>query len=311
MSILDAIIQGIVQGLTEFLPVSSSGHLLLAQHVLGTQENNLFFNVMLHIGTLIAVLAVYYKTILNLIVAFWEMLKDVFTGKFSFKHLNENQRMIVMLFLGLLPLFLLFLPIPGSGTNIKGIAEELSSERNIILVGISLVLTSLMLKLGTKKQNFKKYKFSREELKNDSRKEINSIDAIWIGVVQFIASIFPGISRSGSTLSTGLLRGVEKQTALDYSFILGIPAIIAAAALELKESFEMGAISSMNINSVLVGMLVSAIVGFLSIKLFKWLLKTDKMIIFIIYTFVVGLVSLIIGIYEQTQGFNIFTGNPL
>ena len=127
----------------------------------------------------------------------------------------------------------------------------------------------------------------------------------------FIASIFPGISRSGSTLSTGLLRGVEKQTALDYSFILGIPAIIAAAALELKESFEMGAISSMNINSVLVGMLVSAIVGFLSIKLFKWLLKTDKMIIFIIYTFVVGLVSLIIGIYEQTQGFNIFTGNPL
>ena len=130
-------------------------------------------------------------------------------------------------------------------------------------------------------------------------------------MVQFIASIFPGISRSGSTLSTGLLRGVEKQTALDYSFILGIPAIIAAAALELKESVEIGAISSMNINSVLIGMLVSAIVGFLSIKLFKWLLKTDKMIIFIIYTFVVGLASLIIGIYEQTQGFNIFTGNPL
>ena len=83
MSILDAIIQGIVQGLTEFLPVSSSGHLLLAQHVLGIQENNLFFNVMLHIGTLIAVLAVYYKTILKLIVAFFGMLKDIFTGKFS------------------------------------------------------------------------------------------------------------------------------------------------------------------------------------------------------------------------------------
>ena len=81
--------------------------------------------------------------------------------------------------------------------------------------------------------------------------------------------------------------------------------------MELKESVEIGAISSMNINSVLVGMLVSAIVGFLSIKLFKWLLKTDKMIIFVIYTFVLGITSLIVGIYEQTQGFNIFTGNPL
>ena len=110
-------------------------------------------NVMYNIFLIIVCIGISNKTILNLIVAFWEMLKDIFTGKFSFKNLNEHQRMIVMLFLGLLPLFLLFLPIPGSGTNIKGIAEELSSERNIILVGITLLLTSLLLRLGTKKQN--------------------------------------------------------------------------------------------------------------------------------------------------------------
>ena len=104
------------------------------------------------------------------------------------------------------------------------------------------------------------------------------------------------------------MRGINKQEALDYSFILGIPAIIAAAALELKDVFEEKTFSSIEITPLIVGVIVSAIVGFLSIKIFKWLLKTDKMMIFVIYTFTVGLGALIVGIIEKILGFNVFTG---
>lgn len=312
MSILDAIIQGIVQGLTEFLPVSSSGHLLISQHILGVKENNLFFSIMLHIGTLIAVLAVYYKTILKLIKSFFEIIKDIFTGKFDFKKLDNDKNMVLMLMAGLLPLFLLFVPIPGSNTNVKGIAEELAGDKSIILVGIALIVTSILLKTGINaRQTYKiNYTFDREK-PWEGRKRLNLMDALSIGVTQFVAAIFPGISRSGSTLSTGLLRGINKQTTLDYSFILGTPAILAAAVIELKDALKAGAISSVGLAPVIVGMVVSAVVGFLSIKLFKWLLKTDKMIIFVIYTFVVGLASVIIGVIENIYGMNIFTHTTL
>ncbi len=316
MKIFDAVIQGIVQGLTEFLPVSSSGHLLMSQHVLGVSENNLFFNVMLHLGTLIAVLAVYYKTVLKLIVAFFEMVKDIFKGEFKFKKLNDDQNMVVMLIIGLIPLFLLFLPVPGSGTNVKGVAEDLASDKNIILVGISLILTSVLLRAGINKTKSIKFRYTRireggtQEIW-DGKKSLGTMDAVCIGVTQFVAAVFPGLSRSGSTLSTGLLRGINRQTALDYSFILGIPAIIAAAALELKDAAEAGAFSSVGIVPVLTGMVVSAFVGFLSIKLLKWLLKTNKMMIFVIYTLAVGLAAIIIGIIEQFEGVNLFTGIPL
>ncbi len=316
MNILDAVTQGIVQGLTEFLPISSSGHLLMAQHVLGVRENNLFFNVMLHIGTLAAVLAVYYKTVWNLIKAFFEIVRDVITGKFNFKKLTEYQNLVIMLVIGLIPLFLLFLPVPGSGTNIKGIAEELASDKNIIMVGVSLLITCVLLKMGINHRKSTKINYAYLDSNNnkrvwDGRTRLNVMDAAWIGVTQLVASIFPGISRSGSTLSTGLLRGISKQTALDYSFILGIPAIMAAAAIELKDAAEAGAMSSVGIVPVIVGMVVSAIVGFLSIKLFKWLLKTDKMMVFVVYTFVVGIAAIVIGIVEQFMGINIFTGFSL
>ena len=121
MSILDAIIQGVVQGLTEFLPVSSSGHLAITQHILGagTGESNLFFNVMLHVGTLVAVVAFYHKLVWDLIKEFILMIKDIFTGKFKWSKMNYNRNLVVMLIIGLIPLFLLFLPIPGTDMKLK------------------------------------------------------------------------------------------------------------------------------------------------------------------------------------------------
>ncbi len=313
MSIFDAVIQGIVQGLTEFLPVSSSGHLLISQHILGVRENNLFFNVMLHIGTLIAVLAVYRKEILELICAFFKMITKIFGGKFKLNSATDDERKIISLVIGLLPLFLLFLPVPGSGMSVKDVAEELSADSNILIVGIFLLFTSFMLKKGI--NAVKSVKVRDVNCKGSElvfgRTNMTYMDSLWIGITQLIAAIFPGISRSGSTLSTGLMRGVDKKTALDYSFILGIPAIVAASLLELKEAFEQDLISSIDLTPVMIGMVVSAVVGFLSIKVFKWLLKTDKMMIFVVYTFIVGLISVVIGMVEKFMGVNIFTGVSL
>ncbi len=313
MTILDSIIQGIVQGLTEFLPVSSSGHLMISQHILGVNENNLFFSVMLHLGTLIAVVAVYYKTLIELVRAFFEILKKFFTGKFSLKDLTKSQNMVIMLILGLVPLFLMFVPVPGSGTNVKGVAQELAGDKNIFIVGIALIVTSVLLKMGINAQNRIRVrsKLTPQNEIWEGRTNFTILDALFVGITQFIAAVFPGVSRSGSTLSTGLIRGINKQAALDYSFILGIPAIVAAAVLETKEAVEVNAIHFNELPVVIVGMLVAAVVGFLSIKLFKWLLKTDKMMVFVIYTFVVGVIVSVIGIIEYINGVNIFTGAAL
>ena len=115
MTIIDAIIQGVVQGLTEFLPVSSSGHLAITQHITGVAgESNLFFNVMLHVGTLVAVAAFYHKLFWSLIKEFFRMLRDIFTGKFKWREMNYERNLIVMLIIALLPLFIMFLPVPGT-----------------------------------------------------------------------------------------------------------------------------------------------------------------------------------------------------
>lgn len=311
MSIFEAIIQGIVQGLTEFLPVSSSGHLVLSQHILGVHGNNLFFDVMLHLGTLIAVLAVYYRLVLRLLTSFFSMITDIFKGNFKWSKLDHDKRLVIMLIIGLLPLFFLFLPVPGTDLSFKDLSEKWANEGNLVIVGLSLIFTSILLTLGilANKQISAKHKNNHVH-KDCGRKYYNPIDAILVGIMQCLAAIFPGLSRSGSTLSVGLLRGISKQTALDYSFVLGIPSIIAAALLELKDVAETGDFD-LGIMPVIVGMAVSAIVGFLAIKLFKWLLATDKTWIFILYTAICGIATIMIYFIEKAININMFTGLPL
>lgn len=316
MSIFDAIIQGIVQGLTEFLPVSSSGHLAISQHVLGVEESNLFFNVMLHVGTLLAVIAVYYKLIGRLFVAFFTMVKDIVTGKYKWSKMTDDQNLVVMLVIGLLPLFLLFVPLPFSGgLNAKDLVEIWSGKSGyLIVIGISLLVTSTLLTLGifANKITEKNYKDKGVIRKSGTgRHHLNVIDALSIGMAQLFAAIFPGISRSGSTLAVGELRGLNKQKALDYAFVLGIPSIIAAALLEGKDAIKEGAVTSDMILPVIVGVIVSAIVGFFAIVLFKWMLRKDRMYIFVAYTAIAGLIILIIGGIELNSGVNIFTGKAL
>ena len=300
MTVLEAIVQGIVQGLTEFLPVSSSGHLTITQHIMGVTEDNLFFNVMLHLGTLVAVCAFYHKLIWRLIKAFFGMLKDLFTGKFRFKEMDEDRNMLLMLIVGLIPLFLLFLPVPGTDMKVKDAAEMLGDGKYFIFVGIALMITALMLLLGT----------IASRRQQEGRSRMTALDAVVVGLVQCVA-VLPGISRSGSTLAAGQMRGVNKQKALDYTFILAIPSILAAAVLEFKDAMDAPGGINVEILPLIVGVVIAAVVGYLSIVLFKWLLKTDKMIVFILYTALVGATVVVISIIEMQTGANLFTGAPI
>ena len=309
MTIIEAVIQGIVQGLTEFLPVSSSGHLNITQHIMGQTEDNLFFSVMLHIGTLVAVCAFYYKLIWRLIKAFFSAIRDIFTGKFRWSEMDEDRNMLVMLVIGLLPLFLLFLPIPGTELKVKDIADQLANAKYFIIVGIALMVTSLLLTLGSLAS--RKRSAQGDDAASSGKSRMNVVDAVVVGLTQCCAALFPGLSRSGSTLAAGQMRGVNKQKALDYTFVLAIPSILAAAVLELKDAMESEGGISVEIAPLLIGVLVAAVVGYLSIVLFKWLLKTDKMIVFILYTAIVGAAVVVVSIIEMQTGMNLFTGAPI
>lgn len=312
MELFDAIFQGVLQGLTEFLPVSSSGHLAIYQHITGITENNLFFSVMLHIGTLAAVTAVYFKIIFRLFAALGSLLKKIFTGKFKWKEMTDQENLAMMIIIGLLPLFLLFIPVPGTDMKIKDLAEKFSANDGyFFVIGILLVATSLLLFFGNKNRQPVKI-INGKRYRKKLRTRYTWVDALVVGFTQCLA-VSPGLSRSGSTLAVSQLRGIEKQTALDYSFLLGTPAVVAAALLELKDVLTASEGDPMNINIgyVIAGMIVSTIVGFLAIKLFKWLLGTNRMYIFILYTAAVGLAILLISIIELSSGTNLFTQKPL
>lgn len=315
MNIFEAIVLGAVQGLTEFLPVSSSGHLAIFQHFFGLNDNNLFFNVMLHIGTLTAVCAVYWRLFLRLIKSFFMILKKIFTGKFKWSEMDADENLVMMIIIGLLPLFLLFLPI-GGGMKIKDLADKWNSDGYLIITAISLLVTSFLLVIGinANRKTTILYK-SHGKLRADGagRRKLNPVDAVFIGLFQAVAAIFPGISRSGSTLTAGELRKINKQRALDYSFVLGTPAIIAAALLEGKDALfpADGSAVSIEFLPTLIGIITSAIVGFLAIRLFKWLLSTNRMYYFALYTAGAGIICLVISIIELISGVNLFTQQPL
>lgn len=317
MSILDAIIQGIVQGLTEFLPVSSSGHLAITQHILGTSgDGNLFFNVMLHVGTLVAVIAFYYKLIWSLIKEFFSMIKDIFTGKFKWSQMNYERNLIMMLIIGLIPLFLLFIPIPGTEMKIKDLADVLSASPILLVTAISLLVTSALLTIGiicNRRNSTKGGKHLKGAGKTSSngRESYTILDAVCVGLMQVAAAVFPGLSRSGSTLAVGEMRGINKQKALDYTFVLGVPSIIAAALLEGIDAVKSPEGINVEVGAIIAGVIASAVVGYLAIVIFKWFLKSDKMSIFVIYTAIVGIAFIVISIIEMNTGVNLFTGTPI
>ncbi|MDF2596667.1 MAG: Bacitracin resistance protein BacA [Clostridia bacterium] len=278
MTILEAIIQGILQGVTEFLPVSSSGHLALYQHFIEMpSESATFVMAILHLGTLVAVFIAFHETIWELIKEAFKMLGELFTLKFTLKNMNMNRKMIIMLITATLPLLVL---IP-----FKSVYDGLVQKGSMIVLGLCFLYTSAVLFLADRQDHGKK-----------DIKTMKYGNALFIGIFQGIA-ILPGISRSGSTIGSSLIAGFSKEFAVKFSFILGIPAILGGCLLEIKDAVEVGA--SFDMLPVIVGFIVSAVAGFLSIKAVTWLVKTDKYKVFAIYTLIVGLASIGIGVMER------------
>ncbi len=310
MSILQAIILGIVQGATEFLPVSSSGHLSLAQHMMGLSMPGLFFDVMLHLGTLIAVIFVYRNLILRLLRELVRVVQDLVHREFHWKQMSPDRRLLMMLIIGLLPLFLLFLPVPGTGHSIKDYADIFSEDSDILVEGFSFLGTSALLYFGIQMNRKVRPMMRDGRTMPGGRRQYNPVDALSVGVGQVFAAVFPGLSRSGTTLSVGLMRGINKQSALDYSFVMGIPAILAAVILETKDAVAQGT-GGIGFGVVICGLLSAMIVGFLAIKLLKWIVSSNKLAIFVVYTGILGVLTIIIGIIEHVTGFNLFSHMPL
>lgn len=283
MSVFKAIILGIVQGVTEFLPISSSGHLSLFQHFLDVSgEGSLLFSVLLHLGTLIAVFIVFHKTIFELVVEAIALIKDIFTGKFKYKELRGKKKMLVMFFFSCLPLLLLLVPI-GNDMKLMDWLSGLSEDDSILVEGFCFLATGALLLTST-------YISKKKTL----IREVNTTDALAVGIAQVFAAGFPGISRSGSTISTGMICGVSKEYMVEYSFILGIPAIIVANIVEFKDAVEAGA--QLEILPTIIGILVAAVVGVACIKLLQWILKKDMWKYFGFYCLVIGVFTIICSI---------------
>ena len=285
MNIFEAIMQGIIQGLTEFLPVSSSGHLSLYQHFTGNSgEGALLFSAVLHLGTLVAVFTAFRKTIWELIKELGFMIKDIFTGKFKWKEMNPPRRAIIMMIISLLMLIPFYI--------FKDFFEGVSEDSDIIVEGICFLYTATILFFSDRCVKGNK-KFGDITVKN----------AVTVGAFQGVA-LLPGVSRSGSTISGGLFCGFERETAVQYSFILGIPAILGGCLLQVKDAVDQKAMDIEPLNFA-VGFIVSAIVGICAIKMVNWLVKSDKFKIFAVYTLILGVVVIGIGIFEHAVGMNL------
>lgn len=283
MSIIKAIILGIVQGVTEFLPISSSGHLSLFQHFLGvTGEGSLLFSVLLHLGTLLAVFIVFHKSIFELIVEFFDLIKLIFTGKFKFGELTEKKKLLFMFVISCIPLLLLLVPV-GNDLKLMDVLSGFAEDDSILVEGICFLVTGALLLMST-------YIGKRKTLSAN----VNPKEALAIGIAQVFAAGFPGISRSGSTISTGMIFGVSKETMVEYSFILGIPAIMVANVVEFKDAIEIGV--QLEILPTIIGIIVATVSGVACIKLLQWILKKDMWKYFGFYCLILGVAVLICSI---------------
>ena len=274
MNYTEAILLGIIQGLTEFLPVSSSGHLVLFQHLFGLKEAELFFDVCVHLGTLLEVIIVFRQEIKNIIFAMMRLLSSTGPKKSALQKIESDPdlKLALLIVIGSIPTAVL-------GLMFHNIADRLFSSP--FFTGLMLMVTGLLLWLtrrantgagGTNIEGFSRTK------------------AFVIGIVQGLA-IIPGISRSGSTISIGLLLGINRETAARYSFLLSIPAIIGAGLLSLKDSLSE---TDPDIWLSLWGAAAAALVGYTALKVLLGLVKKGHLHLFAPYCWLVGILAIIL-----------------
>ncbi len=286
MPIWKAVVLGVIQGLAEFLPISSSGHLVIIKEILGVDfgSGGVFFDVMLHLGTLLAIFVAFHKDIAKLIVEGVHILIDFFAnigiffqnifraGKPYRKVIKTAYRKYVML------IIVSTIPTGLIGLLMSDIVEVANGM--VIVPGICLIITAIFLIIadlatpGTKRP-----------------KEVSYINAGIVGTAQGLATM-PGISRSGTTITACILCGFDKKFAVKYSFIMSIPAVLGAAVLELK-NFDSVTIVSKDVTSCIIATVVAAVVGYLSICFMMRLVRGRKYTGFSIYCILVGIATII------------------
>lgn len=270
MSLWFAILQGVVQGLTEFLPVSSSGHLVLVQTLFGasTESNYMLFNVLLHFGTLLSVIVAFWKDIKELFVEFFGWVRD------GFKINNRPyRRFIVMLLLTIVPMFAV-LPIKSK------VEEAFSSP---LLVGLLLLVTAAVL-------------FLSEKAPKKHKTEVNAtwLDALIVGIGQCFA-VLPGLSRSGTTICIGLFRGFSRDFAVRFAFIMSLPVILGANILELVDVVKdpAAAMGDVTVACCIVGILAAMLSGLAAIRMVRFVSKRGNFRPFVVYCTLIGTITIV------------------
>lgn len=275
LSPLSAVFYGIVQGLTEFLPVSSSGHLSILQNMFGTDNfaaSYFTFDILLHLATLIAVFIIYWRDIFSLIPAFFTMLGKLFRGKFRLAEYDPNERFVIFIIIATLPLF--------AAVLFKDYIEVLYSSVKII--GVILIFNGVVL--------FVSDMLARG---NKTVTEAKPHNALVVGLCQMCA-IIPGLSRSGSTITGGLTQGFTREFAVKFSFILSIPAILGANIIEIPKLLSTPVPQS-DIIAYAAGMVAAALAGIVAMKLLIYISRHATFKVFSVYCVVVGTLAIIFG----------------
>jgi undecaprenyl-diphosphatase len=285
MSIFESILLGVVQGITEFLPVSSSGHLAIIQNIFHIETNgSMLFDIMLHVGTLVAIFVVYYRDIWNMIKEAVFMAGDIFANLHTFllnrihktslkyrKIVHNNYRKFVVL--------ILVSTIP---TGVIGVlAKDLVSaaSETLLIPGICLLITGVLLLMADLAKEGKK-----------KPKDVSYKSGLLIGASQGIATL-PGLSRSGTTIAACIFCGLDRKFAVKYSFILSIPAVLGAAVLEIKDVIA-EPVEAGQLGIYAVGMVCAAVVGYICIKTMLVVVRNKKFRYFAYYCFAIGVVAI-------------------
>lgn len=273
MTVFTSFLLGLIQGVAEFLPISSSGHLAIAQNLLNLQaEIPAFFDVLLHLGTLLAVFVAYWQDIKDMVVEFFCGIGDLVHHSTP-TPVPPARRLILLIILGTLPLFAV-LPIKD---KVQGLSD------NMIFIGAALIVTGFLL-------------FASDMMRKGRKTERNAtwLDVLIVGAGQAIATM-PGISRSGMTISAGCFTGFERKFAVRFSFLLSIPAVLGANILSLKDAAEAGIVWS-EVPIYLVGVVTAAVVGYLCIRLLRMIADKGRFGAFAYYCWAVGLLTLVLNI---------------
>ncbi len=285
MSLIQAIFLGIVQGITEFLPVSSSGHLAIFQNIFGMDtDGGMLFDIMLHVGTLAAVFVVYWKDILKMIRETIRMCRDMINNVRIFyrnqrfdealryrRVVHNNYRKFVVL--------VLVSTIPTGIIGYAGRTLVSFAATTLIVPGVCLILTGLLLLVADFCKDGKKIP-----------KDISYTSGFFIGIAQGLATL-PGLSRSGTTITACLMGGFDRRFAVKYSFIMSIPAILGAAVLEIKDVIAEPVSAGLVVNGI-VGAVVAGLVGYICIKTMLVVVRRKNFKGFSIYCFIIGIIAI-------------------